>query len=99
VAPACWRAKCGYRTGRARTRDAVLARVRQCMLELYEDDDNGEVGDADVCEQVAAALSTALVAHRQQEIIACDEILDQFNATTRLSVRVRAPREPSCVTF
>jgi hypothetical protein len=46
------------------------------MLELYEHEDTGEVGDTDVCEQVAAALSTALVAHRQQEIIACDEILE-----------------------
>jgi hypothetical protein len=61
---------------RGSTRDMVLARVLQDMLELYEDDDTGEVGDTDVCEQVAAALSTALVAHRQQEITACDEILE-----------------------
>jgi hypothetical protein len=61
---------------RGSTRETVLARVRQDMLKLYEDEDTGEVGDTDVCEQVAAALSTALVAHRQQEIIACDEILE-----------------------
>jgi hypothetical protein len=29
------------------------------MLKLYEDEATGEVGDTDVCEQVAAALSTA----------------------------------------
>ena len=61
---------------RGSTRDAVLTRVRQDMLKLYEDEDTGEVGDTDVCEQVAAALSTALVEHNQQPITACDEILE-----------------------
>ena len=61
---------------RGSTRDAVLTRVRRDMLSLYEDEDTGEVGDTDVCEQVAAELSAALVAHGQQEIIACDEILE-----------------------
>jgi hypothetical protein len=58
------------------TRDAVLARVRQDMLKLYEDEATSEVGDTDVCEQVAADLTAALVAHDQQPIIACDEILE-----------------------
>ena len=61
---------------RGSTRDTVLARVRQDMLELYEDENTSEVGDTDVCEQVAAALSTALVEHDQQPINACDEILE-----------------------
>ena len=54
----------------------MLARVRQDMLKLYEDEATSEVGDTDVCEQVAADLTAALVAHDQQPIIACDEILE-----------------------
>jgi hypothetical protein len=61
---------------RGSTRETVLARVRQDMLKLYEDEATGEVGDTDVCEQVAAALSRALVEHDQQPISACDEILE-----------------------
>jgi hypothetical protein len=58
------------------TRGAMLARVRQDLGELLDDDATGEVGDTDVCEQVAAALSEALVAHGEQAVTACDEILD-----------------------
>jgi hypothetical protein len=61
---------------RGSTRDTVLARVRQDMLKLSEDEATGEVGDTDVCEQVAAVLSTVLVEHDQQPIGACDEILE-----------------------
>ena len=61
---------------RGSTRETVLARVRQDMLKLYEDESTGEVGDTDVCEQVAAVLSRALVEHDQQPITACDEILE-----------------------